>query len=335
MEAKAKNNSILSKIWKMISKQKAVIAIIVLLLIVLVSNNRALFYNQRNLLGILRSAAIIEIVAFGVSVAVICGGCDLSCGGVLSLSGIIAIMIINAGLPIVIGIIGALLCGALIGFVNGFLVVHQKTEPFIITLGMGMLLKGVAQQLTDAHPLSCKSGTFMNISNTTFFGIPSLVVYMLILFVLFYCLLRFTSYGRNCYAIGGNYDVAQYSGIPVVFTKWSAFVISGVTAALAGVLLASRMNTGNSVYGDDTGMLVNCGVVIGGTSFAGGQGGIVQSFIGLLVLQLVDKLTTPGGVGIEHFKALEEGNFTNLCIDAVWAAVQKAESMAEKYKVEE
>ena len=290
MEANAKNNSVLSKIWKMISKQKAVIAIIVLLLIVLVSKNRALFYNQRNILGILRSAAIIEIVAFGVSVAVICGGCDLSCGGVLSLSGIIAIMLINSGLPIVIGILGALVCGALIGFVNGFLVVHQKTEPFIITLGMGMLLKGVAQQLTDAHPLACKSDTFMNISNTTFFGIPSLVVYMVILLVLFFCLLRFTSYGRNCYAIGGNYDVAQYSGIPVVFTKWSAFVISGATAALAGVLLASRMNTGNSVYGDDTGMLVNCGVVIGGTSFAGGVGGIPQSFIGLLVLQLLDNV---------------------------------------------
>ncbi len=290
MEANAKNNSVLSKIWKMISKQKAVIAIIVLLLIVLVSNNRALFYNQRNILGILRSAAIIEIVAFGVSVAVICGGCDLSCGGVLSLSGIIAIMLINSGLPIVIGILGALVCGALIGFVNGFLVVHQKTEPFIITLGMGMLLKGVAQQLTDAHPLACKSDTFMNISNTTFFGIPSLVVYMAVLLVLFFCLLRFTSYGRNCYAIGGNYDVAQYSGIPVVFTKWSAFVISGATAALAGVLLASRMNTGNSVYGDDTGMLVNCGVVIGGTSFAGGVGGIPQSFIGLLVLQLLDNV---------------------------------------------
>ena len=277
MEANAKNNSVLSKIWKMISKQKAVIAIIVLLLIV-------------NILGILRSAAIIEIVAFGVSVAVICGGCDLSCGGVLSLSGIIAIMLINSGLPIVVGILGALVCGALIGFVNGFLVVHQKTEPFIITLGMGMLLKGVAQQLTDAHPLACKSDTFMNISNTTFFGIPSLVVYMAVLLVLFFCLLRFTSYGRNCYAIGGNYDVAQYSGIPVVFTKWSAFVISGATAALAGVLLASRMNTGNSVYGDDTGMLVNCGVVIGGTSFAGGVGGIPQSFIGLLVLQLLDNV---------------------------------------------
>ena len=296
MEANKNSNSFVNKIWKLISKQKAVIAILILLLIVLFSKQRGLFYNQRNLLGILRSAAIVEIVAFGVTVAVLCGGCDLSCGGVLSLSGIVAILMMNAGLPIVVSILGALVCGALIGFVNGFLVVHQKTEPFIITLGMGMLLKGVAQQLTDAHPLACKVDFFKNISNSTILGIPSLVVYMLILLIAFYCLLRFTSYGRNCYAIGGNYDVAQYSGIPVVPIKWSAFVISGTTAALAGVLLASRMNTGNSVYGDDTGMLVNCGCVIGGTSFAGGVGGVIQSFIGLLVLQLLDNVMSTIGV---------------------------------------
>ena len=286
----------IQKVWKVISKQKAVVAILILLLITAVSPQRGLFYNSRNLLGILRSAAIVEIVAFGVTVAVICGGCDLSCGGVLSLSGIIAILLINSGLPVVVSILGAVFCGAVIGFVNGFLVVHQRTEPFIITLGMGMLLKGVAQQLTDAHPLACKSDVFMNIANMKILGIPSLVIYMLILLAAFYCLLRFTSYGRNCYAIGGNYDVAQYSGIPVVPIKWSAFVISGMTAALAGVLLASRMNTGNSVYGDDTGMLVNCGCVIGGTSFAGGQGGVIESFIGLLVLQLLDNVMSTIGV---------------------------------------
>ncbi|MBO7710838.1 MAG: hypothetical protein J6S83_10240, partial [Lachnospiraceae bacterium] len=166
MEAKT-NSNVMNKVWKLISKQKAVIAFLILLLIVAVSKQRGLFYNQRNLLGILRSAAIVEIVAFGVTVAVLNGGCDLSCGGVLSLSGIVAILIINSGAPIILGIAGALLCGMVIGFVNGFLVVHQKTEAFIITRGMGMLLKGVAQQLTDAHPLACKSDTFKNISNST------------------------------------------------------------------------------------------------------------------------------------------------------------------------
>jgi len=281
-----KANSIGKKVLKVVTKQKAVVAIIAMLIMMLFFETK--FYTAYSMLEMLRSAAILEIVAFGVTIAVICGGCDLSVGGTLCLGGILAIKVMNAGHPIWLAFIIALAAGALVGFINGFLVVHQKTEPFIITLGMGMLLKGICQQITEAHPLGCKNLEFMKISNDKFFGsVPSLVVYMLILLILFYCLMRYTSFGRNCYAIGGNYDVAKYSGIKVVPTKWAAFVISGVTATLAGVLLSSRMNTGNSVYGDTTGMMVNCGVVIGGTSFAGGEGGVIQSFIGLLAVQML------------------------------------------------
>lgn len=301
MNAKANVN----KVWKIISKQKAVIAILTLMVMMLFFNTT--FYTAYNWLDMLRSTAILEIVAFGVTVAVICGGCDLSCGGTLCLGGIIAVMMVNNGTPIPIAIIVALLSGALVGFINGFLVVHQKTEPFIITLGMGMLLKGICQQLTDAHPLTCKSKEFMQISNMKFFGsVPSLVVYMLILFIIFYCVMRFTSFGRNCYAIGGNYEVAKYSGIKVVPIKWAAFIISGVVSTLAGVLLSSRMNTGSSVYGDTTGMLVNCGVVIGGTSFAGGVGGMVESFIGLFVIQLLTNCMNQLGVD-SYYQRLCEG----------------------------
>ncbi len=310
MNAKANVN----KVWKVISKQKAVIAIIALMVMMLFSDTT--FYTAYNWLDMLRSTAVLEIVAFGVTVAVICGGCDLSVGGTLCLGGILAVMMVNNGYPIWLAFVVALLSGAVVGFINGFLVVHQKTEPFIITLGMGMLLKGICQQLTDAHPLTCTSLDFMQIANKKFFGgIPSLVVYMLILFILFFCLLRFTSFGRNCYAIGGNYEVAKYSGIKVVPIKWTAFVISGVTATLAGVLLASRMNTGSSVYGDTTGMLVNCGVVIGGTSFAGGVGGIVESFIGLFVIQLLTNCMNQLGIS-GYAQTLCEGILIVLIIGA-------------------
>jgi ribose transport system permease protein len=129
---------------------------------------------------------------------------------------------------------------------------------------------------------------FMNISNGKLFGVlPNLAVIMLVLGVLVYCLLRYTSFGRNCYAIGGDYFVAKYSGINVIRTKWIAFILSATAAGIAGVLLSSQMNTGSSIYGDDTALMVNCGVVVGGTSFAGGIGGVVQSFIGIMVLQLL------------------------------------------------
>ncbi len=267
-------------------KQKAVLAILLMFLVMLFFDTK--FYTAYNFLSILRDASINVIIAFGVTLAVISGGCDLSVGSVMCMSGILAVQMINAGLNLWVSIVLAVASGAVVGFANGFLVVHQRTEPFIITLGIGMLIKGVCQQLTDAHPVSCKVPLFMKIANGKILGgIPNLAVIMVVLGVLVYLLLRFTSYGRNLYAIGGDYDVAKYSGINVIRTKWIAFVLSGAAAAFAGVLLSSKLNTGSSIYGDETALMVNCGVVIGGTSFAGGVGGVLQSFVGLMVLQFL------------------------------------------------
>ena len=269
-----------------LTKQKAIIAILIMLIVMLFFKTK--FYTSYNLLNVLKDAAVNEIIAFGVTLTVIAAGCDLSVGGVMCLSGIVSIQLINGGMNIWLAILIAVLCGAAVGFINGFLVVQQKTEAFIITLGTGMLIKGINQQLTDAHPVSCTNMEFMKIANGKIGGvIPNLALFMIVIGLLVYALLRYTSYGRNLYALGGDYDVAKYSGINVISTKWIAFILSGALAAVAGVLLSSKLNTGSSIYGDDTALMVNCGVVVGGTSFAGGVGGILQSFIGLMVLQLL------------------------------------------------
>ncbi len=269
-----------------LTKQKAVIAILALLILMLFFKTN--FYTSYNLLSVLKDAAVNEIIAFGVTLTVIAAGCDLSVGAVMCMSGIVAIQLMNNGVSMPLSITIAVLSGAVVGFINGFLVVQQKTEAFIITLGTGMLIKGINQQLTDAHPVSCTNMEFMKLANGKVGDvIPNLALYMIVIGLLVYALLRYTSYGRNLYALGGDYDVAKYSGINVVTTKWVAFVLSGALAAVAGVLLSSKLNTGSSIYGDDTALMVNCGVVVGGTSFAGGVGGVWQSFIGLMVLQLL------------------------------------------------
>ena len=269
-----------------LTKQKAIIAILIMLIVMLFFKTK--FYTSYNLLNVLKDAAVNEIIAFGVTLTVIAAGCDLSVGGVMCLSGIVSIQLINGGMNVWLAILIAVLCGAAVGFINGFLVVQQKTEAFIITLGTGMLIKGINQQLTDAHPVSCTNMEFMKIANGKIGGVlPNLALFMIVIGLLVYALLRYTSYGRNLYALGGDYDVAKYSGINVISTKWIAFILSGTLAAVAGVLLSSKLNTGSSIYGDDTALMVNCGVVVGGTSFAGGVGGILQSFIGLMVLQLL------------------------------------------------
>lgn len=276
-----------SSLYAIVTKQKAFIAILVMLIGMLFSHTN--FYSAYNLLDMLNSTSILLILAFGVTMTVIAGGCDLSIGGILVVSGIIAIKLLDV-MPMGLAIVIAVLFGAMVGFVNGFLVVHQKTEPFIITLGMGLLLTGVAQQLTDAHPIPAKNPAFMMIGNGDVLGVPNLVLIMVVCFGLSFWLMRYTQFGRNLYAIGGDYEVALYSGINVVRTKWIAFVLCGASAALAGVLLSSKLNTGSSIYGEMTALVVNCGVVVGGTSFAGGIGGIPQSALGLLVFGMLDNV---------------------------------------------
>lgn len=269
-------------ILKMALKQKAFSAVVVMFITMIFFKTN--FYSSYNLLDILNSASINAILATGVTLVIICGGCDLSIGGVMSLSGIITIQLMSY-IPIVPAILCSLVIGALVGLVNGFFVVHQKTEPFIITLGMGMILKGIGQELTDAHPISPQNSEFMKIANGKLFGtMPNLVIIMMVVLLIGYLILRYTRYGRNCYAVGGDYEVAVHAGINARRTKWTAFVISGIIAALGGVMLSSKLNSASSIYGDTTPLIIHCGAVIGGTSLTGGKGGIPQTFIGLLAL---------------------------------------------------
>ena len=283
-----------AKALRFIVRQKAVVAILLMLVTMLFFDTG--FYTKYNILDMLNSAAILEIMAFGVTSTIICGGIDFSVGAMMSLSGIVTIILMRS-MPLWCAIAISILCGALTGFVNGFLIVQHKTEPMIITLGMGMLLKGIAQQITDAHPVPAMNLKFMKLANgKVIAGVPNLIVIMLVMLVLFHCILRFTSFGRNCYAVGGDYNVAQMSGIHAKRVKWTSFVVSGMMAAFCGVLLASRLNTGSSIYGDTTALSVNCGCVVGGTSFGGGIGGIPQTFVGVLVLQMLENCMNMLGI---------------------------------------
>jgi len=281
------NYNIGKKLINIASKQKAVWAIIAMLVIMLFFKTN--FYTQFNIFDMMNSASVLMVIAFGVTFTLIVGGCDLSVGGIMVVAGIIAIKLMNSNVPMWIAILCALIFGAVVGVINGFLSVYQRTEPFIITLGMGMLLTGLAQQITNAHPIGAKNPAFMQIANGKFFNaIPHLVLIMIVVLLVTQFILRYTQFGRNSYAIGGDYEVAKYSGINVLRIKAAAYVISGIAAALGGVLLSSKLNSGSSTYGETTALLVNCGIVVGGTSFAGGIGGIPQSAIGMLVFAVLE-----------------------------------------------
>jgi len=282
-------------ITKILSLQKAFLAILLVVFIMALFNlnpkTHSEFFSSYNFIDLLKSNSIYLILGLGQTIVLVAGGVDLSIGGVMTVSGIVAIQLINSGVPIPIAIIICIVLGMAVGAINAYISVYQKTEPFIITLGMGVLLTGVAQQLTDAHPVSVDfsySEDFLNLSNYKLFGqIPVLIIVMLVVLAVIYWVLRSTSFGRNCYAIGGDYEVAKYSGINVLRNKSLPYLISGMTAALSGVMLSSQLNAGNSIFGDVTALYVVCAVVVGGTSVAGGIGGAFKSAIGLVLLGLL------------------------------------------------
>lgn len=267
---------------------KAIAAIAILYIIMVIytiSNSDSQFFTGYSQTLILRKATVNIIVACGVTFAVMVHSIDLSIGGMLSLSGILCIKFMEI-MPVPLAIICTICIGLFVGFINGFLIVHQKLEGFIITLGMGILLKGIALQITDAHPISADlSFNELAMGTQLTFGmtkISNMIIIMIIIVAALSLVLRYTSFGRNIYAIGGDYAVAEYAGIPAVRQKWMAFVLSAGFTTVAGIINSSYLGAGNANYGDMTAMIVNCAVVVGGTSMAGGIGGIWQSAIGVL-----------------------------------------------------
>jgi ribose transport system permease protein len=271
------------RLW---SLPKAFLAILSIFIVMLFFDTP--FYSGYNFFDVLNSNSIYLILAMGQTIVLVAGGVDLAIGGTMTVAGIITILLINSGVPIPAAVAVAILFGAVVGVINGYISVYQKTEPFIITLGMGVILTGVAQQLTDGRPIACTNPNFLKLANYRLFGqVPVLIIVMVVVVLVMHWILRNTSFGRNCYAIGGDYDVAQYSGIPVRRLKSLTYVISGVTAAIGGVMLSSWVNSGNSIYGSITALYVVSALVVGGTSTAGGIGGAFKSVIGILLLGLL------------------------------------------------
>ncbi len=271
------------RLW---SLPKAFLAILAIFLVMLFFDTP--FYSSYNFLDVLNSNSIYLILAMGQTIVLVSGSVDLAIGGTMTVAGIITIRLINIGVPIAVAVAIAILFGAVIGVIDGYISVYQKTEPFIITLGMGVILTGVAQQLTDGRPIACTNPEFVKLANYRLFGqIPVMIIVMVLVVFIMHWVLTSTSFGRNCYAIGGDYDVAQYSGIPVRRLKSLTYVISGVTAALGGVMLSSWVNSGNSIYGSITALYVVSALVVGGTSTAGGIGSAFKSVIGILLLGLL------------------------------------------------
>ncbi|WP_098746450.1 ABC transporter permease [Paenibacillus sp. EZ-K15] len=272
----------------------ALASLVVLILFFTFSSSN--FFQFSNIVGILLSTAVIGVLALGSTFVIITGGIDLSVGTVMTLSGIMTgVCITFWGLPVPVGILGGILTGALCGLLSGTAVAKMKIPPFIATLAMMMIAKGLALIISGAKPVYFNDAeSFAEVSQGSVLGwlipgldIPNAVVIFFIAAVVGYLILSKTIIGRYNFALGSNEEATRLSGVHVSFWKIVIYTLTGAFTGLAGVMMASRLNSANPALGAGYELEAIAAVVIGGTSLSGGKGTIIGTVIGALIMSVL------------------------------------------------
>ncbi|MCV4231870.1 ABC transporter permease [Virgibacillus sp. LDC1] len=272
----------------------ALASLVVLILFFTFSSSN--FFQFSNIVGILLSTAVIGVLALGSTFVIITGGIDLSVGTVMTLSGVMTgVCITFWGLPVPVGILGGILTGALCGLLSGTAVAKMKIPPFIATLAMMMIAKGLALIISGAKPVYFNDAeSFAEVSQGSVLGwlipglvIPNAVVIFFIAAVVGYLILSKTIIGRYNFALGSNEEATRLSGVNVGFWKIVIYTLTGAFTGLAGVMMASRLNSANPALGAGYELEAIAAVVIGGTSLSGGKGTIIGTVIGALIMSVL------------------------------------------------
>jgi ribose/xylose/arabinose/galactoside ABC-type transport system permease subunit len=272
--------------------QGAVIsAVLVALLVLGALRYGSQFATGFNAQSVLADDAKYALVALGMTLVIMTGGIDLSVGGVALLGGVVAALLSDRGfLP---AALAGLAVGTAAGLANGLLVTRLRLQPFIVTLAMLLMARGLAGQLShDAGVTADGSSGFQGLATWSVFGVPSAALVVVVLYLLVAAVVRWTPFGRQVLAIGGNEDATRLMGLRVDLVKTAVYVISGALAGLAGVFLAAQ--TGSVATGAGLGWELSAiaAVVVGGTLLTGGVGSVIATGIGVGLLQLIFNLIT-------------------------------------------
>jgi ribose/xylose/arabinose/galactoside ABC-type transport system permease subunit/ABC-type sugar transport system substrate-binding protein len=256
------------------------------------------FLDVETVVTILENAAPDGLIVIGMSIVIICGAFDMSVGSAMAVCGLVAALVMNkAHLPVPLAMLAALAAGTVIGWSNGSLVTRLGINPFITTLGMMSILRGVVQVVTRSAPLTGFPESFLRLAWGTVFTLhlpPNRlitvrfpVVLLVVSIVVGDLLLRRLQYLRQVYFVGSNEEAARLTGIPTAQVKTFAFMLTGVLAAMAGLIATSRANALDANAGMGAELRVIAAVIVGGASLSGGRGTILGSFLGLLLMQII------------------------------------------------
>ena len=242
------------------------------------------FLTVSNLLNVLEQTALNAVVAVGMTFVIISGGIDLSVGSVLAFSGIALARTLEAGAPAPVGIAVALAVGLACGLINGALITRGRLPPFIATLGMMSVARGAALMMAEGRPISGFSEGFRALATERVFMIPAPVIITAVIYAGAHFVLTRTVFGRTTYAIGGNEEAARLSGVQVRFHKTAIYGVAGVMSAAAAVVLTARLNSAQPTAGTMYELDAIAATVIGGTSLLGGEGSLIGTLIGALIM---------------------------------------------------
>ncbi len=302
--------------------ENAVTVFLVGFVIFMVFTKRS-FSTWDNIVNIINESSIYGIAACAMTVVVISGEFDLSSSSIFGWSTVIFVICINA-MGIVPAFFITLVCGAAFGALNGLLIAKVKMPAFVATLGTMIAIKGLAYVMTKAQPINTNNATLKAIGSFNMGGISIIPIVYLGVLVLFIWFMRYTKFGRDIYATGGNYEVARLSGINVVFSKFIVFTMLGAAAALAGMMYGVRIKAGWAPYGQDLALYCITATIIGGTSLLGGTGSVGKTVIGVLVLAVLFNALTLLGVSGSMQKFIRGlVLITVIMLDAVVAKRQK------------
>lgn len=246
------------------------------------------FLSADNLFNIGSQTAVVAVIAIGMTLVIITAGIDLSVGSVAALSGVMGVtLMVSFGLPVPLGILGGILVGAIAGLVNGLLVAFAGLNPFIATLGMLSVARGLTYISTGAVAVFGAPDSFRLLGQGVLGPIPIPILVIVVVAIAGYVVLSRTRLGRYAYAMGSNLEAARLSGIPIKRYLTMVYVIAGALAGLGGMIAASRVNSGQPNYGLGLELDVIAAAVIGGASLFGGQGTVVGTLIGAFLIALI------------------------------------------------
>lgn len=275
--------------FSLIDNGQVVLTLILIGLCIALSIGSAQFYSAENIVAILRQCALVLMVACGMTLLLITAEVDLSVGASLAFSGCVAMDVTNRTQSVVMGILAGLAFGGAVGLFNGLVVTRLRVNSLIATIATLMMLQGgVFLYTREAVQNTHQIAAFTTISTGYIGPVPIPVLIAAVIFVLCHVVLRHTVFGRRIYGVGANVTAARLSGVRPERLKLVVFIVTGLLAGLAGLILGSLMNAGQPTAGRGFELTVVAAVILGGTSLSGGRGTLIGTLLGVLILKVID-----------------------------------------------